>query len=760
MMPHSRSVRRRLLPALAGSVLMAGVVTTSAAATGGVYGELEHFGARGTSLGQFNIAEQTTDAFGVDPTNDSVYVGDGPNKKEYRIQKFERNGGKWEAMASVSFKPSNGEGLEGITVDPSEERIYALAVQPRAAEAPVDPEISAAGTLYAFSTKASGGELVPATGTEGGVLVGPATLKPSKASLDLLEPSGIAVDPTTHDVIIMGVADPKETEEPITALERVHSNGELGPRWIDETEFFTTAEATSPAVSSTGHVYVSGGALEVGGEVGESLEQIDEIPSNFASKAAPTPVTHFIAGPHELVTFPGLPVPNYGGALSSAPDGTIYAYSGIRQQNGSEYSTPHPGVLAFTSAGAETGWTGGQNQTKESGHIPCAVSFRGHPLVAAGSEGHVFMFDSDPEAPDVVEFGPGGSGCLEASATVPSASVKGAPVSGSAPVGAKVTLSSTVTQANALSVKWEFKYGSETEPSEEVTTDEYQTTNLEHTFANEGEFTVKETIHTDDLATPTIVVEKTLDVKASLPTAQFSAPEAVNVGEAATFDGSHSSDPNGSPITEYVWDFGDGSKATTATATVEHVYQQAGPHTVTLEVTDKLKKTSAPITHTVNVSKPELKEGPKEEGVVPPPSGKQPENKPPPPPPPVPDAELAGTALAVSSSGAVGVKVSCPVGETCAGTVTLRTLSAVSARSARHKKTKAAIMTLATGSFTVSGGQVGTVTLHLSAKARALLARAHVLRVRATITAHDPAGATHSTQTIVTLRAPKKARHH
>jgi hypothetical protein len=31
------------------------------------------------------------------------------------------------------------------------------------------------------------------------------------------------------------------------------------------------------------------------------------------------------------------------------------------------------------------------------------------------------------------------------------------------------------------------------------------------------------------------------------------------------------------------------------------------------------------------------------------------------------------------------------------------------------------------------------------------------LRVRATIVAHDPAGATHTTETIVTLRAPRAA---
>jgi hypothetical protein len=126
----------------------------------------------------------------------------------------------------------------------------------------------------------------------------------------------------------------------------------------------------------------------------------------------------------------------------------------------------------------------------------------------------------------------------------------------------------------------------------------------------------------------------------------------------------------------------------------------------------------------------------------------------------VPDAELASTSLTESASGTVTLEVSCPAGEThCAGTVTLRTLSPVSVSASAHasKKPKATILTLAAGSFDVAGGQVTRLKLHLSAKARALLARdqAHLLRARATIFARDTAGATHTTQSSVTIRAEK-----
>ena len=65
------------------------------------------------------------------------------------------------------------------------------------------------------------------------------------------------------------------------------------------------------------------------------------------------------------------------------------------------------------------------------------------------------------------------------------------------------------------------------------------------------------------------------------------------------------------------------------------------------------------------------------------------------------------------------------------------------------------MLTLATGSFTVVGGRIKAVALHLSAEARALLVRSQVLRAQATVLAHDLAGATHTTQVIVTLRIAK-----
>jgi Concanavalin A-like lectin/glucanases superfamily/PKD domain len=72
------------------------------------------------------------------------------------------------------------------------------------------------------------------------------------------------------------------------------------------------------------------------------------------------------------------------------------------------------------------------------------------------------------------------------------------------------------------------------------------------------------------------------------PTASFTAPGTVVVGEPATFDGSASADPDGS-IVRYEWDLdGNGSYETDtgSTASATKTYAAAGPVTVGLRVTD------------------------------------------------------------------------------------------------------------------------------------------------------------------------------
>jgi outer membrane protein assembly factor BamB len=115
---------------------------------------------------------------------------------------------------------------------------------------------------------------------------------------------------------------------------------------------------------------------------------------------------------------------------------------------------------------------------------------------------------------------------------------------------------------------------------------------------------------------------------------------------------------------------------------------------------------------------------------------------------------LVATSMTASQSGTISLKVSCPTGVSrCAGTITVRTLAAVVASGSKSHKVM--ILTLATGSFVIAGGRVTTVKLHLTGKGRALLARKHVLRARVIILAHGATGASQTSRTIVTVRAPK-----
>jgi PKD repeat protein len=299
-----------------------------------------------------------------------------------------------------------------------------------------------------------------------------------------------------------------------------------------------------------------------------------------------------------------------------------------------------------------------------------------------------------------------------------------------------------------------------------------------------------------------------------LPTAVLTAPVTLVAGTPAIFDSASSNDPYpGGAITSWSWNWGDGSPASHE-ADPTHTYLAAGSYTVSLTVGDNYGLTSVANDKSVEVvdeteeeaaAKKKLQEeaaakGKREEELAETKkheeqqqeqaarnkhqeeetattrkheeeaaTKKHEEEKVLSSPgvqqiaafralaaPVVPDAQLASTTLAVSPFGTIAVKVSCPAAEsTCLGTVKVHTLGAVSARFAHTTRSRVAVLTLAAGSFTVAGGKLATLVLHLSVEARTLLARSHQLHARAIVLAHDPAGATHVAQTIVTLRLAK-----
>ena len=606
------------------------------------------------------------------------------------------------------------------------------------------------------------------------------------------------------------------------AVQRIQPEGAhgavLGPRYVDVENCLDGANAlTEPACGEEGQpfspIVVPGlkGATE-GKVYVERSGEIWEIPAEKKNEFVKTPIKQFETSPKRLVPsgadeelgseqkvveFPSTREPGarlQGGSMSFVPgsaegEGKIYLSAGVLTSTQPKpLSNAGVLVLAYSERGGkpearELGWTGGQAEA--SGEKCALLSLGNTSLPIAGAKEDVFVFDPHESAGGkgsngvaIFGFGPGGSGCPHVEVTVPSIKAKNSqgqeveisPV----PLEEAVTLSSTVNGGNAESVQWKFKNltTGEEEPTEELGY-EFGMTTLTHKFAHAGKYEVREIVGTDDLADQAVEVKREVEVSATPLSVEFSHPATATVGTPVRFE-AVVSDPHETeaPHLKYVWTFGDGqekSGETTSTSFAEeHTYTAEGAPSVTLKVTDA-RGIVGETTETISVGGGTSggggggggnggggnnSGGGNNQGGSTGSSSKAPES--------TPEASIASNSVSVASSGAVALKVACPAGDSsCSGTVTLRTDGAVAARAAKHHKGKhKTVLTLASGSFTVAGGQAGTVTLHLSAAGRALLAREHTLRVQATVLARDPSGASHTTQTTITLRVAAKSKHH
>lgn len=117
-------------------------------------------------------------------------------------------------------------------------------------------------------------------------------------------------------------------------------------------------------------------------------------------------------------------------------------------------------------------------------------------------------------------------------------------------------------------------------------------------YGTAGAYTVTLTVTDNAGATGSATATATITAATGNqpPVARPGGPYSGTAGTSIRFDGSASSDPNGT-ITAYAWTFGDGTTGTGATPS--KVYSAAGSYTVTLTVTDNQGATNSASTTAV-----------------------------------------------------------------------------------------------------------------------------------------------------------------
>jgi len=406
------------LPAviLVFGLVLAAVTASAHAATFGELGEA--WGKAGTGAGQFF----KPGTFGVDPQTGDVYAGDMNSAGTvYRIQKFTKTG---ELKAAVEFsRKEEVTGklirLVGIAVDPVRERFYVLEAC-RVGEGSSNCSLAVgnfvAYRLKAFKTTPNAGKLELAS-----------TFTLPLGEKELYNPTSIAVDPVTGDVVVLGedkgtvvpVPEEEEKTEVVhhTVLERVSSAGVVGTRFIDESNLLRptgllAGNAMSLAVGRDGTIYTLTGGKSPG-TPGAKSTRAWELPATMTElKAVPGFAAAAEAEEWLLPEENGNGTGFYGGpGIAISPDGsTLYWKEAF---DGTETVPSGALVRAYSLAGGKTRALYGGGTTR------CSIRTSGAGIGVAGEGGNeeLLTFDYGPEQASppygakVLRFGEGGTGC-------------------------------------------------------------------------------------------------------------------------------------------------------------------------------------------------------------------------------------------------------------------------------------------------------------------------------------------------------------
>jgi PKD repeat protein len=123
-----------------------------------------------------------------------------------------------------------------------------------------------------------------------------------------------------------------------------------------------------------------------------------------------------------------------------------------------------------------------------------------------------------------------------------------------------------------------------------------------HVYDRNGAYVVTVTV-TDDLG-QSASASATVNVGGGVTASFTFSPTNPEPGDPVQFNGSPSTVAGGATITQYAWDFGDGTSETKAEPTTSHVYLVPRTYVVRLTVTDSAGRTGT-TTQTVAVTLPD-----------------------------------------------------------------------------------------------------------------------------------------------------------